>query len=567
MLTMTSPVERTGGGVLVDQLELHGVDHVFCVPGESYLAALDALHDSPIKITVCRQEGGAAMMAEAYGKLTGRPGICFVTRGPGATNASPGVHIAKQDSTPMILFVGQIARGAKEREAFQELDYRAVFTSMTKWTTEIDAASRIPETISRAFHLSTSGRPGPVVIALPEDMLVETTTVPDAEPYRIFDTGPTGEDIIAFKDLLSTSHRPLVIAGGSRWDQLAVDRLVQFSERFDLPVSVSFRRQSLFPASHPNFIGDMSVGANPKLVDYARNADLVVLLGGRFSELPSQDYSVLSIPNARQKLVHVHPGAEELGRVYRPELAINMSPSSFVKAASRLSVGKQPERRKVLAEHRAFYLDWSEKPTKVPGSFNLGEVICHVRSTMPVNTVIANGAGNYAAWVHRFHRFERFGTQLAPTSGSMGYGVPAGVAAARIDPGRPVVVFAGDGCFLMNGQEFATAVQYNLPVVVVVVDNGMYGTIRMHQEREYPGRPVATDLQNPDFAAYASAFGGHGERVERTSDFAAALERARRSGKPSIIHCITDPEALTPGHSLSEIVQQSHAKAGAKAAE
>jgi acetolactate synthase-1/2/3 large subunit len=561
---MTSSSARPGGRILVDQLQLHGAEHLFCVPGESYLAVLDALHDSSIKVTVCRQEGGAAMMAEAYGKLTGRPGICFVTRGPGATNASPGIHIAQQDSTPMILFVGQVDRGMREREAFQEVDYRAVFRSATKWTTEIDDPARIPEIVSRAFHVATSGRPGPVVIALPEDMLIETAAVADARPYQMFEAAPDPADLARLQQFLAGARRPLVVAGGSRWDQQAVDGLVRFAERFELPVAVSFRRQSLFPAGHPNFVGDIGVGANPKLVEYARSADLVVLLGGRFSELPSQGYTVLSIPAPAQKLVHVHPGSEELGRVYQPDLGINVSPRAFIRAMAELRPETPPDRRSLLADVRALYRQWNDEPTEVPGAFNLGQVICQLRERLPPDALIANGAGNFATWVHRFYRFERFGTQLAPTSGSMGYGVPAGVAAARIDPSRTAVVVAGDGCFLMNGQEFATAIQYELPVIVIVVDNGMYGTIRMHQEREYPGRVVATTLRNPDFATYAKAFGGHGERVESTAEFMPAFDRALASGKPSIIHCLVDPEAITPARSLSTIRREAAAaRAGA----
>ena len=550
---MTIPNTRSGGRILIDQLELHGVDHAFCVPGESYLAALDALHDSSIELTVCRQEGGAAIMAEAYGKLTGRPGICFVTRGPGATNASPGVHIARQDSTPMILFVGQVARDMREREAFQELDYRAVFGSMAKWVTEIDDPERIPELVSHAFHVATSGRPGPVVIALPQDMLIQQAAVSNARKYQTFEAAPTRADLAHMQEFLGAARRPLVIAGGSRWDQTAVDGLVQFVERFELPVAVSFRRQSLFPARHPNFAGDLGVGANPKLIDYTRSADLILLLGGRFSELPSQGYTLLAVPAPGQKLVHVHPGPDELGRVYRPDLGINVSPRAFVESIADLQPQMPPNRGYVVADVRSHYLQWSETATEVPGPFNLGRAICLLRERLPANAVIANGAGNFAAWVHRFYRFERFGTQLAPTSGSMGYGLPAGIAAARISRERPVVVIAGDGDFLMHGQEFATAVQYQLPIVVIVADNGMYGTIRMHQEREYPGRVIATDLRNPDFAAYATAFGGHGETVERMEDFLPVFERALTIGMPAIIHCLANPEAITPTRSLSAI--------------
>ncbi|GGG32767.1 thiamine pyrophosphate-binding protein [Chelatococcus composti] len=549
---------RTGGQILVDQLVLHGARHAFCVPGESYLAVLDALHDASIEVTVCRQEGGAAMMAEAHGKLTGRPGICFVTRGPGATNASPGIHIAKQDSTPLIVFVGQIERGMREREAFQELDYRAVFGTMAKWATEIDDITRIPEIVARAFRVATSGRPGPVVIALPEDMLVETATVADAQPYDPVETHPSLAQMAELQKLLWAAKAPVAILGGSRWNEKAVERFVRFAERFDLPVAVSFRRQMLFPADHPNFIGDIGFGPNPRLIERIKAADTVLLIGGRLSEVPSQSYSLLGIPEPGCTLVHVHPDANELGRVYRPTLAINASPAAFSAALEGLqppaTIGWSAGRE----EARAAYLAWSD-PTAIrtPGNLQLGEVMAYLEEKLPADAIMCNGAGNYAIWLHRFHRFRRFGTQLAPTSGSMGYGVPAAVGAKRLYPDRTVVAFAGDGCFLMHGQEFATAVQYNLPIVVIVIDNGIYGTIRMHQEREYPGRVSGTMLTNPDFAAYARAFGGHGERVERTEEFAPAFERALAAGKPAIIHCLIDPEVISPATTLSAIREKA----------
>lgn len=542
---------RTGGRILVDQLELHGVKHAFCVPGESYLEVLDALRDSSIALTVCRQEGGAAMMADAVGKLTGTPGICLVTRGPGATNACPGLHIAMHDSTPLILLVGQAERGALGREAFQEIDYRT-FGGLVKWVTQIEDAARIPELISRAFHTAVSGRPGPVVVALPEDMLTDSVDVPDARPYLIPDAAPAPEALAQLQQMLAVSERPLLIAGGSGWDASAAEDLLQFVQRQALAVAVSFRRQMLFPARDPQFVGDIGVGPNPKLIAYAREADLVLLLGGRLSELPSQHYTLLSIPTPKQPMVHVHPGAEEIGSLYRPDLAFVMSPKHFLRAACALPKGTK-DRGRHLAQGRELFEEWSGASVKSPGAFDLTAVVRSLRTLVPNDAIICNGAGNYSAWVHRFHRYEAFGTQLAPTSGSMGYGVPAAVAAQRMHPERAVVAFAGDGCFLMNGQEFATAVQYDLPIVVVVVDNGMYGTIRMHQEREYPGRVVATDLRNPDFASYARAFGGYGERVERTEDFAAAFGRARASGKPAILHCIADPQAITPNMTLSQI--------------
>jgi acetolactate synthase-1/2/3 large subunit len=547
------PASRTGGRILVDELAVHGVEHAFCVPGESYLSVLDALYDSPISLTVCRQEGGAAMMAEAYGKLTGRPGICMVTRGPGATNACPGLHIARQDSTPMILLIGQVERSMRGREAFQEIDYRAFLGPLTKWVEEIDDPSRIPEFLSRAFHAATSGRPGPVALALPEDMLLQRASVPAGKRYQLIDSAPAVEDFARFQELLARAARPLVVLGGSRWDQESVDRIGRFAEAFSLPVAVSFRRQGLFPSTHSHFIGDLGVGANPRLLEYVGECDLILLLGGRLSELPSQAYTLLSIPCPAQTLVHVHPGSEELGKTYRPEIAFNLSPRAFSCTLSALPTAPQSARMQRVAAGRRLYEDWTRQPAEVSGDFNFGEALCALREELPDDAIICNGAGNYAIWVHRYLDYRQFGTQLAPTAGSMGYGVPAAVAAKRLHPGRTVVAFAGDGCFLMNGQEFATAIRYELPIIVVVIDNAMFGTIRMHQEIHYPGRVIGTALSSPDFAAYARAFGGHGERVTATSEFAPAFRAAAASGKPSIIHCITDPDAITPTRSLSRI--------------
>jgi acetolactate synthase-1/2/3 large subunit len=554
-------ISRSGGQLLVDQLLIHGVDHLFCVPGESYLAVLDALHDAEIAVTVCRQEGGAAMMAEAAGKLTGKPGICFVTRGPGATNASPGLHIARQDSTPMILFVGQVERGMREREAFQELDYRAAFGAIAKWVTEIDDPARIPEIVSRAFHVATSGRPGPVVIALPEDMLTEEAEVADAPAFEPIETHPSLGQMAELQKLLWSASAPVAILGGSRWSPSAVQRFTRFAERFALPVVCSFRRQMLFPADHPCYAGDLGLGINPKLLERLKSSDLILLLGGRLSEIPSQSYTLLDIPSPRQSLVHVHPDPGELGRVYRPKLAINASPHEFSAALEGLQPPNEIRWRGETEAAHAQYLAWSDPtPIRHPGVFQMGAVMAHLREMLPADTVFCNGAGNFATWIHRFWPFRAYGTQLAPTSGSMGYGVPAAVAAKRLQPQRTIVCFAGDGDFLMNGQEFATAVQYDLPVLILVIDNGMYGTIRMHQEKHYPGRISATALKNPDFAALARAYGGHGERVERTEDFAPALERARASGKPAILHCLLDPEAITPTMTLAAIREKARAR-------
>ena len=545
---------RTGGQILVGQLVSHGVKHVFCVPGESFLAVLDALVDVNIEVTVCRQEGGAAMMADAHGKLTGQPGICMVTRGPGASNALAGIHIAKQDSTPMIVFVGQIERGMREREAFQEMDYRAVFGQAAKWATEIDDPARIPEILSRAFHVATSGRPGPVVIALPEDMLVELATVPDAPRYEAIDSAPSLGQLADLAKRLSQAKAPVAILGGARWNATAVKQFVEFAERFKLPVAVSFRRQMLFPANSPCFIGDVGIGLNPELLKRVQDADLVLLVGGRMSEMPSQAYTLFDIPVPKQTLVHVHPDSGELGRVYRAAVAINASPIAFAAELSGLATpSATPWAAGTAAMHQS-YLNWSDPvPIKTPGALQMGGVMAYLESKLPADAIMTNGAGNFATWLHRFHRFTQFGTQLAPTSGSMGYGLPAAVGAKRVAPDKLVVCFAGDGCFMMHGQEFATAVQYNLPLVVVIIDNGMYGTIRMHQEKHYPGRISATQLKNPDFSAYARAFGGHGERVEKTEEFGPAFDRAVASGLPAIIHCLIDPEAITPTTTISKL--------------
>ncbi len=551
---------RNGGQLVVDQLRIHGTKQIFTVPGESFLAVLDALYDAPIETTICRQEGGAAMMAEAQGKLTGQPGICMVTRGPGATNASAGLHVAMQDSTPMILFVGQIERSARDREAFQELNYRAVFGPMVKWATEIDDAARVPEIIARAFAVATSGRPGPVVIALPEDMLRDEVTVPDAKPYQPAPAHAADVDVKAVVAKLAAAKNPIIIAGGSRWNAQAQQDIAAFAAAHAVPVACSFRRQMVFPANHPNYAGDVGLGVNPKLVERIKNADLVVLLGGRMSEVPSQGYSLLGIPATQgQQLVHIYPDPDELGRVYQADQAVVAAPDSFCAALVRQAAPAANAARNQLVEQaHADYLAWSNPaPIKVPGDLQMGQLMAHVREVLPADTVWCNGAGNFATWVHRFWPFTTYGSQLAPTSGSMGYGLPAAVGAKRLWTDRSVVCIAGDGDFLMHGQEFATAVQYGLPVIVLLIDNGMYGTIRMHQERDYPNRVSATELRNPDFVAYAKAFGGNGALVTKTEEFAPALAAMRAWAAehklPVIVHCKLSQQAITPARSLDQI--------------
>ena len=544
---------KTGGQLIVEALEANGVERISLVPGESYLAVLDALKDSNIQEIICRQEGGAAMMADCWGRLTGKPGVCFVTRGPGATNASAGLHISRQDSIPVILFIGQVARDMREREAFQEIEYRRAFTEVAKWVAEIDDAKRIPEFVTRAFSVATSGRPGPVVLSLPEDMLTDLVEAPVARPAVPVQSFPGASQIEEFRARLEKAERPFFIIGGTRWDETSVAAFAKFAENWKVPVGCSFRRQMLFDHLHPCYAGDIGLGINPALTRRIKEADLVVLLGGRFSETPSSSYTLLDVPYPAQSLIHVYPDPDELGRVYRPDLAIAATPAGFVSAIADLKPMQTPVWAAGTAEAHASYLKWSTPPASGPEGVHMGAVMEWIEVNTAPDTIFANGAGNYATWLHRFHRFQRYATQAAPTSGSMGYGLPAAVAAKALHPTREVVCFAGDGCFMMHGQEFATAVRYGLPIITVLVNNSMYGTIRMHQEREYPGRVSGTGLTNPDFAELAKAYGGHGEKVTRTEDFAAAFERARASGRPSIIEVIQNPEAITPVRTLSEI--------------
>jgi acetolactate synthase-1/2/3 large subunit len=555
---------RSGGQILIDQLKIHGVDMAFGVPGESYLAALDALFEArnQIRFIICRQEGGACNMAEAYGKLTGRPGICFVTRGPGTTNASIGLHTAFQDSTPLILFIGQVAREQMEREAFQEIDYRRMLGPVTKWVAEIDDVRRIPELVSQAFHRATAGRPGPVALALPEDMLTDEVEIDDAASYHPVQAHPGPEDMARLRSLLADAKNPLVILGGGGWSTKASADIAAFAAANSLPITNSFRCQDLLDNEHPNYAGDVGIGINPKLAERVRQADVLLVVGPRLGEITTGGYTLIEVPRPRQALIHVHAGAEELGRVYQPTLAINSGMAQFAAAARALAPFDATAWRDATKAARAEYLAFTE-PLRNPGPVQLAEVVMHLRRHLPRDTILTNGAGNYATWLHRFYRYSGFRTQLAPTSGAMGYGVPAAVAAKAVHPERVVVSWNGDGCFMMNGQELATAVQYGLPVIFIVVNNGMYGTIRMHQERQYPERVYGTELVNPDFAALARAYGAHGELVTATEEFAPALARAMAAGKPALIEIRIDPEALTIRHSLSEIraaAEKAHGK-------
>ena len=552
---------RTGGQVLVDALEVHGAEVSFLVPGESYLAVLDALHDSKIRSLGARHEGGAAIMAEAYGKLTGQPGIAMVTRGPGATNACHGVHIAFQDSTPMILLVGQVGRSMAEREAFQEIDYRRMFGEMTKWVAQIDDADRIPEYVSRAFHTALSGRPGPVVLALPEDMLLELSEVADATPHRIAEAAPTPGAMAELRARLAKAERPLVIAGGGGWDQGARDDLLAFAEANALPVAVSFRAQDLFDNRHPNYAGHVGVGVDPELGERVRTADLLVVIGPRLGEMTTSRYTLLDVPTPKQALVHIHPGAEELGRVYQPTLPINAAVGTFMAAAAALEPVEGKRWAAWTAAAHADYLVHAE-PVAMPGALQLGEVVAHMSEVLPEDAILCNDPANFAIWLHRHFKYRGRKSQLAPTSGSMGYGVPAAVAAKTVAPERTVVCVSGDGSFQMTSNEVATAVQHGLAIVFIVVNNGLYGTIRMHQERDYPERVIATELYNPDYVKLAEAYGAHGELVERTQDFAPAFERALKAGRPAIMEVRIEPDAITPTATLSGLRAAALAKKG-----
>jgi len=546
---------RHGGRILVDQLKRQGTDRVFCVPGESFLAALDGLHDSGVDVVNARHEGGATMMAEADGKLTNRPGVAFVTRGPGATNGASGVHVAFQDSTPMILFVGQVGADMRDREAFQELDYRAMFGPLAKWTAEIERPERIPEYVSHAFHTAMSGRPGPVVLSLPETMLSARADVPDAPPVNPAAAAPSEADVASVVETLMAAERPLVVAGGPGWTADAAAALRAFAEKADIPVAVSLRCQDYIDSRSPCAVGDMGVAIAPGLARVVKEAAVVLVIGARLGEMTTQGYTLFDVPDPRQRLVHVHPSADEIGRVYRADLPVVSSSPAFVAALAAAwpaRAGTTAPWAEWRATARAAFEAWTA-PKETPGAVKLERVVAHLANRLPDDAIVTNGAGNYSGWVHRYYRFRSYRTQLAPTSGSMGYGLPAAVAACLRHPDRHVVAFAGDGCFQMTCQEFGTAVQSGAAPVVIVCDNAMYGTIRMHQEREYPGRPSATRLLNPDFAKFAESYGGFGATVREDGEFADAFDAALSARRPAILHLHLDPDAITTGKRLSEM--------------
>ena len=554
---------RLAGHVLVEALIAQGVTDAFGVPGESYLAVLDGFHEhaDKIRFIACRQEGGAAFMAEAQGKLTGRPGICFVTRGPGATNASIGLHTAFQDSTPMILFIGQVAADQRDREAFQEVDYRQMFgpgtLGMAKWVGEVQDADRLPEYVARAFHTALQGRPGPVVLVLPEDMLTRLTTAPVLPRVRAAEAAPTPTALAELRARLLAAKQPFVIAGGGGWSADSTAALQRFAEAWQLPVGCAFRFQDLFDNAHPNYAGDVGIGINPKLAARVREADLIIAIGPRLGEMTTNGYTLLQAPRPQQQLVHIHAGAEELGRVYAADLMINASMGCAAQALESLAAPADVVWSEWTRQANADYA--ANRVPQPVSPLDMAEVVKQLSGLLPEGTIFTNGAGNYSGWLHRFHAYtalhQHGRTQLAPTSGAMGYGVPAAVAAALLQQDRWVVNIAGDGDFLMTGQELATATGYGAKKLIsVVVDNGTYGTIRMHQEREYPGRVSGSDLFNPDFCALAQAYGWRSARVEATEQFAPALRAAlAEPGKPTLLHLRLSSDVSTSRSTLSAI--------------
>jgi acetolactate synthase-1/2/3 large subunit len=545
---------RTGGEILADALIGQGADTVTCVPGESFLPFLDAAWDrrDRLKILAFRHEGGAAYAAEAHGKLTGRPGICIVGRGPGASHAAVGVHTAFQDSTPMILLIGQVDRPNRGREAFQEVNLAAMFAPLAKRVEEVESAARLPEAIARAFAAALGGRPGPVALILPEDVLAESAEVEDVEPLPPALPHPGPCRIERMTELLTQAKRPLAVVGGGGWSQEAATLFTRFAEAWQLPVAAAFRCQDIVDNDSPIYAGELGFSVAPSLARRVKEADLLLAVGTRLGEIDTNGYTLVRSPNPRQTLIHVFPEAEELGRVYRPQLAVV---SAMLPFARRVAALEPPAERPwadwthhVRDDHRANLI-----PDFCPGALDMGQVMEELESRLPPDAILCTGAGNYTGWPQRFHRFHHYRTQLAPTNGSMGYGLPAALAAKARYPERTVIAFAGDGCFLMTAQELATAKLHGLAPVVIVIDNGMYGTIRMHQEASHPGRTLATDLANPDFAALARSYGAWAATVERTEDFAPALEQALACGTLALLHLKLDPEAITTRTTLEAI--------------
>ncbi len=545
--------QRTGGRVLADALVAQGVDHVFAVPGESYLDVLDglyAVHDK-LKLVTCRFEAGAVNAAEAYGKLTRRPGVAMVTRGPGACHAAIGVHIAQQDSTPLLLFVGQIPFAETDRDSFQEVDYRRMFSPLAKWVTQIDDAARIPEIVAHAVDVATTGRPGPVVIALSEEMQKTLVDVPDIGPARVSVPYPDPAALAAMAELLGSARKPLAILGGGGWTDAGRAAIRDFLVAWNLPVTVSFRRMGLYDGTLANYAGDLGVGPDPALVRHAKDADLILAIGTRLGEAVSQGYTLFDLAGST-RIIHVHPDAAEIGRVHRPALGIASDLTAFARAAAALPAPAEPGWADWTADLRATRLAGAEPPA-YPGVLNVGAAMRQLQDLLAPDAVCTCDAGNFAGWPQRFINFGDGQRFLGPTNGAMGYGVPAAVGAKIAFPDRQVVAFVGDGGFLMTGQEIATAFHHGVAPIVIVFNNQMYGTIRMYQERSFPGRVSGTALTNPDFARLIEAFGGHGETVTRTEDFTAAFQRAVDSGRPAVIELVMDPEQITSRATMTEL--------------
>jgi acetolactate synthase-1/2/3 large subunit len=545
---------RNGGQIVVDGLKIHGVKKVFCVPGESFLPILDALGDAheDIEVVVCRHEASAAHMAQAYGRLTGQPGVCLVTRGPGLTHASIGLHTAAQDSTPLIMLVGQIDSGFTGREAWQEMDIVQMFQTVTKRVTQIDRIDRIPEILSRSFHAAVSGRPGPCIVALPEDLLYGKAEVADLERYQLTRSSPCATDLKVLESMLNSAENPILILGGSNWNEKSLSAIQSFAEKFELPVATGFRRQDLFNNAHRLYCGPLGPGISPKLVKRIENADLILAIGSRLSETSTSAYTLIQAPRPLQKLIHVHPDSQELGRVFQAQLLVQSSLSEFALALSKL----KPQFRALWAEQSQIAHSEYEAtlvPTLVPGDVNFGKIVHWLNQNLAPDTIITNGAGNYTSWVHRFYQHKQFGTQLAPTSGTMGYGIPAAIAAKITHPEKTVICFAGDGCFMMSEKELATVKQYKLRIVFIVINNNMFGSIRMHQEKKFPGKVFATELENPDFVLLAQAYGLKGFLVTNTEQFENTFELAIQSDTASVIELRTSPQAITPSASLTSI--------------
>ena len=546
---------RTGGQVLADQLKIHDVDTAFCVPGESYLALIDALHDASneIKVISCRQEGGATNMAEAFGKLTGKPGIAMVTRAPGACNGSIGVHTAMQDSTPMVILIGQVARDQEYREAFQEIDYRQFYGALCKWVGQIERAERIPEMVSKAFYHAMSGRPGPVALALPEDMLRELTDVGDAERYKTVRPGVEPADVEKMQAMIASAERPLVIVGGGGWTEAACADITDYTTANELPVAASFRCQDIIDNNRDCYVGELGTSVNPALAERVKEADLLLVVGARLGEMTTSGYSLISAPRPKQKLIHIYSDPDELGRVYQPDLPIAAAVDRFAAAAKAALPIASGNWREWATAARQDYLANLKECTALPGEVDMVQVIAEIQERVGDDAIIASDAGNFSGWAQRFFRYSKYPSQIAPTSGAMGYCVPAAIAARLANPNRPVIGFVGDGGFMMSGQEFATAVHYGVDPILIVVNNNMYGTIRMHQERDYPDRTIATGLTNPNFVKWAESFGAFGALVKRTEDFVPAFEAAIAAGRISLIEIRLDPEVITTRTTLSAI--------------